>query len=153
EGCCVAIGDSSVLRLFGRGRPGRVARVRFSGESTQSVMARSVASSAAPGAISTTKCVWAPFGIRSPTPLSGFRFAAIRVHHAGDDGASSPGESGDPSCQIRRLAFKRSIDMTFLKKVEEARRLIDESIQRYPRIVLGCSFGKDSMVTLHLTLS
>ena len=43
--------------------------------------------------------------------------------------------------------------MTYLAKVTHARRLIDESIQQSPRIALGCSFGKDSMVTLHLALS
>jgi phosphoadenosine phosphosulfate reductase len=43
--------------------------------------------------------------------------------------------------------------MTYLEKVNQARRLIETSIQRFPRIVLGCSFGKDSMVTLHLSLS
>jgi phosphoadenosine phosphosulfate reductase len=43
--------------------------------------------------------------------------------------------------------------MTYLAKVNHARHLIDESIRKSPRIVLGCSFGKDSMVTLHLALS
>jgi phosphoadenosine phosphosulfate reductase len=43
--------------------------------------------------------------------------------------------------------------MTYLEKVDAARGLIDESVKRFPRIALGCSFGKDSMVTLHLALS
>ncbi|MCL5666505.1 MAG: phosphoadenosine phosphosulfate reductase family protein [Patescibacteria group bacterium] len=43
--------------------------------------------------------------------------------------------------------------MNYLQKVERAKRLIRESIKKYPKIVLGSSFGKDSMVTLHLTLS
>ena len=43
--------------------------------------------------------------------------------------------------------------MTYLKKVSVARRLIAESIRKFPRIALGCSFGKDSMVTLHLAIS
>ncbi|MDE2078795.1 MAG: phosphoadenosine phosphosulfate reductase family protein [Patescibacteria group bacterium] len=43
--------------------------------------------------------------------------------------------------------------MTYLEKVEQAKRLIRDSITAYPDIVLGCSFGKDSMVTLHLALS
>ena len=43
--------------------------------------------------------------------------------------------------------------MTYLQKVRNAERLIAQAVQRYPRIALGCSFGKDSMVTLHLALS
>lgn len=43
--------------------------------------------------------------------------------------------------------------MTYLQKVQAAKRLIGQSIRQYPRIALGCSFGKDSMVTLHLVLS
>jgi phosphoadenosine phosphosulfate reductase len=43
--------------------------------------------------------------------------------------------------------------MTFLEKVVEARQLIKESIQKYPKIAYACSFGKDSMVTLHLVIS
>lgn len=42
--------------------------------------------------------------------------------------------------------------MNFLQKVESARRLIRESIAKYPKITLGGSFGKDSMVVLHLAL-
>ena len=40
--------------------------------------------------------------------------------------------------------------MTFLKKIEEAKNLIKESIEKYPKIAVGCSFGKDSMVLVHL---
>lgn len=43
--------------------------------------------------------------------------------------------------------------MTFLEKVQQAKSVIQEALQRYPNITLACSFGKDSMVTLHLTLS
>jgi len=43
--------------------------------------------------------------------------------------------------------------MTYLEKVEAAKRLIRDSLVAYPNIVLGSSFGKDSMVTLHLALS
>ena len=43
--------------------------------------------------------------------------------------------------------------MNYLQKVENAKKLIRESIDKYPKIVLGSSFGKDSMVTLHLVSS
>ena len=43
--------------------------------------------------------------------------------------------------------------MRYLQKIEDAKKLIKESIEKYPKICLGCSFGKDSMVTLHLVLS
>ena len=43
--------------------------------------------------------------------------------------------------------------MNYLQKVEKARALIQESIKKHPKITLGSSFGKDSMVLLHLTLS
>ena len=36
------------------------------------------------------------------------------------------------------------------QKVKHAKELIAESIKKYPRIAVACSFGKDSMVTLHL---
>jgi phosphoadenosine phosphosulfate reductase len=35
-------------------------------------------------------------------------------------------------------------------KIEHARHLIREAIREYPRIAIACSFGKDSMVTVHL---
>jgi len=43
--------------------------------------------------------------------------------------------------------------MKYLDKIQNARQLVDEAIKKYPSICLGCSFGKDSMVTLHLVLS
>lgn len=42
--------------------------------------------------------------------------------------------------------------MTYLEKVKRAKELIVENYNKYPDIVLGCSFGKDSMVTLRLVL-
>jgi phosphoadenosine phosphosulfate reductase len=44
-------------------------------------------------------------------------------------------------------------NMNYLQKIEDAKKLIKESIEAYPNICLGCSFGKDSMVTMHLVLS
>ncbi len=35
-------------------------------------------------------------------------------------------------------------------KVERAKRLIEDAVRRYPNIAVACSFGKDSMVTVHL---
>lgn len=35
-------------------------------------------------------------------------------------------------------------------KIEHAKRLIEEAIRNYPRVAVACSFGKDSMVTVHL---
>ena len=35
-------------------------------------------------------------------------------------------------------------------KVEHAKELIKEAVRDYPRIAVACSFGKDSMVTVHL---
>lgn len=43
--------------------------------------------------------------------------------------------------------------MNYLQKVEAAKRLIERAIHDYPKICLGCSFGKDSMVTLDLVWS
>lgn len=42
--------------------------------------------------------------------------------------------------------------MTFLEKIEKARKLIKESVEKYSKVAVGSSFGKDSMVTLHLCL-
>lgn len=39
---------------------------------------------------------------------------------------------------------------TFKSKIRAAQKLIKEAIAKYPRIAVGCSFGKDSMVLLHL---
>ncbi len=43
--------------------------------------------------------------------------------------------------------------MNYLGKIENAKRLIENAVKAYPSLALGCSFGKDSMVTLHLVLS
>ena len=36
------------------------------------------------------------------------------------------------------------------EKIEHAKELISEAIRKYPKIAVACSFGKDSMVTVHL---
>jgi len=36
------------------------------------------------------------------------------------------------------------------EKVKHAKEIIAESIKKYPRIAVACSFGKDSMVAVHL---
>lgn len=38
------------------------------------------------------------------------------------------------------------------EKIERAKELIKEAIANYPNIAVACSFGKDSMVVLHLAL-
>lgn len=43
--------------------------------------------------------------------------------------------------------------MKYLEKVIAAKQLIKQAIEQYSKITLGCSFGKDSMVILHLALS
>ena len=43
--------------------------------------------------------------------------------------------------------------MNFLQKVANARDLIKQSIDKYPKITVGCSFGKDSIILLHLCMS
>ncbi len=35
-------------------------------------------------------------------------------------------------------------------KIEHAKNLIEDAVRNYPRIAVACSFGKDSMVTVHL---
>lgn len=40
--------------------------------------------------------------------------------------------------------------MDEIEKIEHAKELIRDALQRYPRIAVACSFGKDSMVTVHL---
>ncbi|MFC2021700.1 phosphoadenosine phosphosulfate reductase family protein [Chloroflexota bacterium] len=35
-------------------------------------------------------------------------------------------------------------------KIEHAQELIEEAIRDYPKVAVACSFGKDSMVTVHL---
>ncbi len=36
------------------------------------------------------------------------------------------------------------------EKIEHAKKLVEEAIRNYPRVAVACSFGKDSMVTVHL---
>ncbi len=36
------------------------------------------------------------------------------------------------------------------EKIEHAKKLIEEAVRNYPRIAVACSFGKDSMVVVHL---
>ena len=43
--------------------------------------------------------------------------------------------------------------MTFIEKVEKAKQIIRDAIATYPKIIVGCSFGKDSMVLLHLAIT
>jgi phosphoadenosine phosphosulfate reductase len=43
--------------------------------------------------------------------------------------------------------------MTFLQKIADAKELISWAVEKYPQMCVGCSFGKDSMVTLHLVRS
>ncbi len=40
--------------------------------------------------------------------------------------------------------------MKFIEKIKHAKRLIEETLEKYQRVSVACSFGKDSMVTLHL---
>jgi len=40
--------------------------------------------------------------------------------------------------------------VTLLDKIEHSKKLIKEAIERYPRIAVAVSWGKDSMVLLHL---
>jgi len=40
--------------------------------------------------------------------------------------------------------------MTLLQKVEQAKTIISDYIKKYPKICLACSWGKDSMVLLHI---
>lgn len=35
-------------------------------------------------------------------------------------------------------------------KIEHAKKLIEQAVRKYPRIAVACSFGKDSMVIVHL---
>ncbi len=36
------------------------------------------------------------------------------------------------------------------EKIEHAKQLIEDAVRNYPRVAVACSFGKDSMVTVHL---
>ena len=44
------------------------------------------------------------------------------------------------------------MNKSFLLKISLAKNIIQKAIDKYKKIALGCSFGKDSMVTLHLCL-
>ena len=35
-------------------------------------------------------------------------------------------------------------------KIEHAKKLIEDAVRNYPRVAVACSFGKDSMVIVHL---
>jgi len=37
-----------------------------------------------------------------------------------------------------------------LKKIEHSKKVIKEAVEKHPRIAVACSFGKDSIVVLHL---
>ena len=41
-------------------------------------------------------------------------------------------------------------EKTLEQKIEHAKELIRDAVRKYPRIAIACSFGKDSMVTIHL---
>lgn len=45
-----------------------------------------------------------------------------------------------------------SIEGTLLEKIENSKAIIREAVSNYPKIAVACSFGKDSMVVLHLAL-
>jgi len=36
------------------------------------------------------------------------------------------------------------------EKIRRAKDLIEYAVNNYPRVAVACSFGKDSMVTVHL---
>ncbi len=36
------------------------------------------------------------------------------------------------------------------EKIEHAQKLVEEAVRNYPRVAVACSFGKDSMVVVHL---
>jgi phosphoadenosine phosphosulfate reductase len=42
--------------------------------------------------------------------------------------------------------------MNFIDKIKESKKLIKDTLKKYDRVALACSFGKDSMVVLHLCL-
>lgn len=45
-----------------------------------------------------------------------------------------------------------STDETILDKIRKSKEIIEQAVSKYPRIGIACSFGKDSMVVLHLAL-
>ncbi len=42
--------------------------------------------------------------------------------------------------------------MSFLEKILQAKKLIKGAVRKYPRLAVACSFGKDSIVPVHLCL-
>lgn len=52
------------------------------------------------------------------------------------------------------MTVKNNLDLTLgehnMNKVSHAKDLIKNAIEKYPNIAVGCSFGKDSMVTIHI---
>jgi len=46
----------------------------------------------------------------------------------------------------------KPIEGTLLEKIENSTAIISEAVAKYPKIAVACSFGKDSMVVLHLAL-
>lgn len=49
---------------------------------------------------------------------------------------------------VQRIAV--SVDSTLEEKIEHAKDLISDALRTYPRVAVACSFGKDSMVTVHI---
>lgn len=45
-----------------------------------------------------------------------------------------------------------TIEGTIIEKIEESKSILKEAISKYKKIAVACSFGKDSMVILHLAL-
>jgi phosphoadenosine phosphosulfate reductase len=45
-----------------------------------------------------------------------------------------------------------SLEGTLLGKIDESTSIIKEAVKKYPKIAIACSFGKDSMIVLHLAL-
>jgi len=43
--------------------------------------------------------------------------------------------------------------MNFLQKVDKAKELIQQTLKQYEKVAVACSFGKDSMVVVHLCRS
>lgn len=43
--------------------------------------------------------------------------------------------------------------MTYIQKIKQAKKLIKQYIEKYPKCAIACSFGKDSMVLYHLARS
>jgi phosphoadenosine phosphosulfate reductase len=48
--------------------------------------------------------------------------------------------------------IQEEIKGTLIEKIEKSKAIIKEAIEKYPKIAVACSFGKDSMVVLHLAL-